>query len=178
MHMHELYLITNQVNGKRYVGQTARGRVFRWRQHVREANLNRERTPLHLAIRKYGPESFSLQWLKDCQTQAEVDAAEIATIALLGTLAPRGYNLTAGGQGDRAPGYKESEATRLAKARTWNTAEKRQQNSAAQKKAWERRKLNGFTPKVRPAKVKAARIRVGVPATERSAAREFISKLF
>jgi predicted GIY-YIG superfamily endonuclease len=32
-----IYLITNTVNGKRYIGQTVRTLRQRWQQHVRDA---------------------------------------------------------------------------------------------------------------------------------------------
>ena len=95
----QIYLIRNDVTGKKYVGQTRRCDIRRrWREHIREARRGCP-FPLHCAIRKYGIHNFTISPL-DCgpiTNQAELDAAEVGAIARLGT-AVRGYNLTYGGQ--------------------------------------------------------------------------------
>lgn len=56
----ELYLVTNTVNGKRYVGVTTQGYLFRWKQHCYTA-MRGARTYFHRAIVKYGSDSFIVE---------------------------------------------------------------------------------------------------------------------
>ena len=62
--MNEVYLITNRVNGKRYVGITSRGYQERFKEHIHDA-LNGSKTILHNAIRKYGQDNFDIILLED-----------------------------------------------------------------------------------------------------------------
>lgn len=56
----EIYLVTNAANGKRYVGVTTQGYLFRWKQHCYTA-MRSARTYFHRAIIKYGPDSFVVE---------------------------------------------------------------------------------------------------------------------
>lgn len=97
-----VYLITCNVNGKLYVGQTRELLWDRWRGH-RNAALGapeqsyKARTAIGRAMRKYGVDCFVLSVLEICANPDDLDAREAYWIAALGTLRPRGYNLTAGG---------------------------------------------------------------------------------
>ena len=64
----------------------------------------------HNSIRKHGPEAFTVLVLRQVETQEEAKALEIQLIAELGTLSPKGYNLTKGGDG--SAGFKHSPETR------------------------------------------------------------------
>ena len=90
-----IYLITNCVNSKQYVGQTVQSLQKRWARHcwcsTRKSNM-----PISLAIAKYGVASFEMVELAVCNTQAELDAAEVHWVNVLDTWAPHGYNLRAG----------------------------------------------------------------------------------
>jgi hypothetical protein len=55
-----IYLITNKVNGKKYIGQTVHSASRRWGGHKLSANKG-SRLPIHSAIRKYGPENFTVE---------------------------------------------------------------------------------------------------------------------
>ena len=62
--LHEIYLVTNLVNGKQYIGQTKQGHADgRWKEH----NIIREdyNTIFHNAIKKYGTENFSVEVIED-----------------------------------------------------------------------------------------------------------------
>lgn len=85
-------------SGRGYVGISSSGWRARWRSHVFDARHG-SHTPLHRAIRKYGPGAFSTVVLQRCTTRGEAEAAEIAWIDALRTKAPRGYNATDGGEG-------------------------------------------------------------------------------
>jgi len=93
-----IYLLTNIINGKQYVGQTIRGLDERWWYHCWSANRGAGYL-LHKAIRKYGPDAFTHEILEHT-TIEDVNAREIYWIAELKTR-EHGYNMTDGGEGTR-----------------------------------------------------------------------------
>ncbi len=106
--MNEVYLITNRVNGKRYVGITCRGYQERFKEHIHEA-LNGSTTILHNAIRKYGVDNFDLMLLESDVPDELIGKREQHYIALYNTFYSSGigYNMTEGGGG--MSGYKHTE---------------------------------------------------------------------
>lgn len=102
-----IYLITNNVNGKKYIGQTIYTACERFKEH----SSSKDEYPIHCAIRKYGLESFELAVLEDSLEVHKLDEREIYHISNLNTLAPKGYNLTLGGGGIK--GYRHTEITKL-----------------------------------------------------------------
>lgn len=90
-----IYKITNKVNNKVYIGQTRYTLEFRWRQHQHK----KDNTHFHNAIRKYGPENFSVEVLEECDYE-DLNSKEIFYIAKYNSFA-EGYNLTLGGDGNR-----------------------------------------------------------------------------
>lgn len=94
----EVYLLTNTVNGKQYVGQTTRGAKYRWRDHQHDAKRRGNKSVLGRAIRKYGATSFTITVLDFAYDPSELDAKEIHWISTKGTLSPNGYNVKPGGQ--------------------------------------------------------------------------------
>lgn len=90
-----IYKITNKVNGKSYIGQSRYTLEFRWKQHLHK----KDKTYFHNAIKKYGPESFEMEVLEECEYK-DLDAREIFYIAKFDTF-NNGYNLTLGGDGNR-----------------------------------------------------------------------------
>jgi hypothetical protein len=99
----EIYLITNILNDKKYVGQAWYGAKRRWREHKRLANSGKPEIGLRGAIQKYGVDAFTFQVIDTARDEHELDALEIKWIAHYGTYAPdgSGYNLTEGGGGCR-----------------------------------------------------------------------------
>lgn len=87
-----IYLITNKLNNKCYVGQSV-DIARRWRQH-REAASHGE-TPLYKAIQKYGIENFEFSILEECLKE-ELDCKEIQYIERYNSYF-EGYNQTKGG---------------------------------------------------------------------------------
>lgn len=55
-----IYMVTNNITGKRYVGKTSTTVDDRWKGHVSEASRNLSNSALHKAINKYGQDAFSL----------------------------------------------------------------------------------------------------------------------
>lgn len=92
-----VYLITNKTNGKGYVGYTSKGVEGRWRGHCNEKSTC---SALRNAIKRHGRDAFDRTVLEWCRTAKEAKSRETVWIADLGTLAPDGYNLTDGGEGN------------------------------------------------------------------------------
>ena len=60
--MVDIYLITNKVNNKQYVGKTQKGYLNRFKEHI-NAYSHGERQYLHCAMNKYGSENFKVELL-------------------------------------------------------------------------------------------------------------------
>lgn len=87
----DIYLITNNANGKSYVGQSIDAEK-RFQAHKRAT----EDVALHRAINKYGVDKFSLMIL---ESQVEdYNDRERFWIDMLDTQLPNGYNMTPGGE--------------------------------------------------------------------------------
>jgi group I intron endonuclease len=94
-----VYLITNSVNGKVYVGKTMKTLAERWRSHVHYAKQGYDLL-LSRAIRKYGSENFFIEELCQAESEDELNSLEQFHIARLSSyLTDNGYNATAGGDG-------------------------------------------------------------------------------
>lgn len=93
-----VYVWTCLKTGMKYVGQTVGSIDRRWKGHVTAALRKQLPWKLHDAIREHGPESFSGQVVKECQTQKELNVVEKQFIAELNTMWPNGYNMRNGAQ--------------------------------------------------------------------------------
>lgn len=97
-----IYLYVNNINGKKYVGQTV-NLSDRYKQHKYDSfNPKREdyTRPLHNAIRKYGLDSFNVYILKhNLKNQDELNYWECKYISEYDTLVinNKGYNISEGG---------------------------------------------------------------------------------
>ena len=93
-----IYLITNNINGKVYVGQST-NIERRWKEHrtrMKKPTVEYD-SLLHKAFRKYGIENFSFEVLEECLIK-DLDKREIYWIEVLNSNNPKsGYNLTKGG---------------------------------------------------------------------------------
>jgi group I intron endonuclease len=96
-----IYLVTNAINGKQYVGQTCIPLERRWKQHV-DAAGDGSSFAIHCAIRKHGVANFSIVELARVSREY-MDSVEIHCIELFGTftLTGHGYNMTLGGGGSK-----------------------------------------------------------------------------
>ena len=108
----KVYLITNLVNGKKYVGQTVQAIGLRFRQHINHANSSARRGKkdfyLFKALRKHGESNFQISLLCSCENKTELDLMEDLYIAVYDTINNKvGYNRKRGGANGRP-----SEATR------------------------------------------------------------------
>lgn len=94
---YEIYCIKNNVNGLKYIGQTAKGIKNRFKQHIDLAISYDSPCLIHKAIREYGAEAFSCELIESAKSRKELDELEIKFIAEHGTLYPGGYNMQIGG---------------------------------------------------------------------------------
>ncbi len=101
-----IYKVTNIINGKIYIGQTKQSLIRRWHSHC---GKHSHCSILHNAIKKYGAENFTVEQIDVACSKEELDKKEIRWIAFYDCIAPKGYNISSGGNGNR--GYKPSEET-------------------------------------------------------------------
>jgi group I intron endonuclease len=91
-----VYLITNTINGKRYVGQSQQIDIEkRWSAH-RSMSPNNVGSYLYAAYKKYGIENFKFQIICICFDE-DCDTYENEYIQKFNTMRPGGYNLKTGG---------------------------------------------------------------------------------
>ena len=88
----KIYVITNKLNGKQYVGQTSRNLDDRFYEHCYD---KRSTSHIHRAIQKYGVSNFSLEELETVDI-TELDKREQYWIQQLNTYKD-GYNKNIGG---------------------------------------------------------------------------------
>lgn len=101
-----IYCITNQINGKQYVGKTTGSVTKRFKEHCSDSKKERcEKRPLYDAMNKYGIENFIVKELIQCEPD-ELDSYEKLFIEKLDTY-HNGYNATKGGDGSILFDYKE-----------------------------------------------------------------------
>lgn len=107
-----VYLMTNQVNGKKYVGITTKSLEARVQEHVNDA-YSGSPYALHAAIRKYGPENFTIQLLTTAKGLSKARELETGYILTYDTYASgrgtrNGYNMSFGGE-DPDPPWRKRE---------------------------------------------------------------------
>lgn len=97
-----IYKITNDVNGKVYIGKTLNTVESRWKEHCNDKDRRKmENRPLYRAMNKYGLEHFSVEMIEECQNNLE--EREVYWIkhynSYVGWPNSNGYNATIGGDG-------------------------------------------------------------------------------
>ncbi len=112
MENYHLYIITNLVNQKKYVGITKVGFQARFEKHLLNAQYFYHRYQnkvLYLAIRKHGCENFSVKFLAEGDDWNHLCQIEVIAIKEYNTFIDDGcgYNMTRGGDG--TDGYKFTE---------------------------------------------------------------------
>lgn len=104
-----IYKITNNVNGKVYIGQTRNLIEYRWQHHLYKGrNPDKPDTnyPLYRAMRKYGLENFSILQVEEIDNEL-LDERECYWIQQENSLTPNGYNCDLGGKGVNKYNYDE-----------------------------------------------------------------------
>lgn len=101
-----IYVITNTVDGKKYVGQSI-NISQRWRAHRTRYQV--EDTYLYRAMRKYGLDAFTFEILVECD-KTDLNNLEQYWIGVYQSNNPDfGYNLTAGGDAPAEINFKISD---------------------------------------------------------------------
>ena len=98
----KIYGVTNKVNGKVYIGQTAQSLSKRRRGHEKIANdfSRRKVTSFIWALREYGTASFSWEVLCGCDSPEELNANERMYVEFFNSNNPDlGYDSTDGASG-------------------------------------------------------------------------------
>jgi len=108
-----IYVRTNLVNGKQYVGQTNN---FKQREKDWKSAKRYSGGIIDKARKKYGVDNFETKILKECSTIDELDYWEIYYIKELNTKTPNGYNLTDGGEGFKGLEFTEEHKRNISKA--------------------------------------------------------------
>jgi group I intron endonuclease len=149
----EVYLITNNANGKQYVGITLNGTEQRFHRHKwesRKGQAKRKRSAIHRAMIKYGEEKFSVQTIHVAESFEEMCRLEQHYIEQYKTMVPHGYNLTTGGRyfkmasaviarmSERLKGKPMSDANREGLKRAWADASIKERRCQAIKEAMNR----------------------------------------
>ena len=97
-----IYKITNDINGKVYVGKTEFSLEKRFMEHCRESERGRDvNRPLYSAMRKYGIDHFHIELIEETDKPEE---REVYWIEQLRSY-KNGYNATLGGDGKRYIDY-------------------------------------------------------------------------
>ena len=96
-----VYKITNNVNGKIYIGQTRVTEPQRWQQHIWHAYNDSDNDSLLLcrAIKKYGKENFTRTILEECDNQFLNEREKYWINYFDSTNHDIGYNVAEGGKG-------------------------------------------------------------------------------
>ena len=116
-----IYLARNNLTGKCYVGKTICS-LQRRRTHHECLAKNGSKFYFHSALRKYGTENFEWLEIAHATDNATLYELEQEYIALLGTKAPGGYNMTDGGDGAWEP-TEETKAAQREKMRRFRHSE-------------------------------------------------------
>lgn len=90
-----IYKITNRVNNKVYIGQTRFTVEHRWKQHLKNFNIEHRKQPLYMAFCKYGLDNFYVETIEECSID-KLNEREIFWIAKYDSF-KNGYNATLGG---------------------------------------------------------------------------------
>lgn len=104
-----IYIITNTINNKVYIGQTIQPLQKRWEGHTRKGSSFGERNMcIKRAIRKYGKANFTITKLEDCPIDL-LDEREKFYISYYDSY-NNGYNSTIGGKdGVKSPKLRKEE---------------------------------------------------------------------
>ena len=120
MRHYQLYLITNLINNKKYVGQTHQGKGYkkRFKEHINTSLTHKTHLScLHNAILKYGPENFNVKLLIHDIPEDKIDFYECLWIDKLNTYYHNnGYNMTFGGSGVKGYHFTDDVKKRMSNA--------------------------------------------------------------
>ena len=116
-----IYQITNDINGKIYIGKTEFSLEKRFKEHCQDAFREKcEKRPLYAAMRKYGIEHFHIELIEETDIPEEREKYWIEEKQSF----KFGYNATLGGDGKKLIDYDLVIATYLQLQNITETANK------------------------------------------------------
>lgn len=145
-----IYRVLDKKTGKIYVGQTTHSLEDRISGHMADCKRERLKHAWHKELRER-PDDFEWCELATCNSQEELDDAEIMWGHKLNALVPHGYNVCLGnGRGrlsdehrrklsEAGTGRVVSEQTRLKMSQTGRGRKKSEETKARMKEAWKLR---------------------------------------
>lgn len=109
-----IYITTNNINGKKYVGQKKYDDKRKWVSYLGSG------IALNNAINKYGRENFSREIIEECNSKEQLDDREKYWIAYYDAVNSKAfYNIACGGDGgDTTRGHNESKKLIIKKHRS------------------------------------------------------------
>ena len=90
-----IYKITNNINGKVYIGKTTKTVEERWKGHLKKMNYKKNK--FYNALNKYGIDNFTIEEIEECDDDL-LNEEEIYWINFYNSY-ENGYNSTGGGDG-------------------------------------------------------------------------------
>jgi group I intron endonuclease len=105
--LYALYIATNTVNGRQYVGLTGE-----YKKRMISHKCAKTKSMFHQAIRQYGFDKFVFTHIADAFDLQSACDIERFLIQQHNTLAPNGYNMTVGGQMGAFAGKKHTPETK------------------------------------------------------------------
>ena len=115
--MSSVYIITNKINGKQYVGITLGSLKRRMSAHISSSKTSGNGYVFHNALKKYGHESFQQELLYESDSYDHIKTMEIYFIALYDTYST-GSNMTLGGEGTLGRYATDATKQKMSKVRT------------------------------------------------------------
>lgn len=146
----EVYKITNNENGKIYIGITNQGVQTRWSHHLYESRSG-STFPIHSAIRKYGEENFQIEVIENISEEQDYDYLKEREKYWIKQFDSynrnKGYNLTLGGDGTFGRFHSEETKEKIRQKALGRKVSKetknRMQNSSYRKKEVVKISLDG-----------------------------------
>lgn len=191
-----IYIATNILNKKSYIGQTIQGFDVRKRQHIRLANNSSKNHPFLNALRK-NPEKFVWKILERCSIE-DLDTLEKKYIMQYESVVPGGYNLDIGGNSNKIVSLETrkkisriqkgkilsletKEKIRMNHSRYWKGKKRSKKNRENMSRAWtqERREAQGNRIRaIRKGKTLSEEHKVKIKASFTPERRQEISEQF
>lgn len=104
-HVGYIYKVTNNINGKIYIGQTRQSIERRWSQHITNSKLEQTHSLLDMAIKKYGKDNFTVKCIKEISTETKQELINMLNIKekeyiikFNSSYKQGNYNITDGGE--------------------------------------------------------------------------------
>lgn len=95
-----IYKIINKINGKIYIGETTTSLETRWKDHLKDGrNGNHNKSVLHDAIHKYGPDNFTIEQIDEVPDNKRFEAETYYILKYHSLTSENGYNIVLYGSG-------------------------------------------------------------------------------